>query len=1248
MLRWRLTGMAGLVVFLVVAALGAYAEDWPMWRFDAGRTAASPETLPDDLDVLWVRHFTPRRTAWQEPLNVERMPYDRCFEPVVTGNTMFVPFNDSDKLLAVDTDTGLTRWVFYTDGPVRLPPVATTDTVFFASDDGHLYCLDAATGEMRWRFRGGPADRRILGNERLVSTWPVRGGPVLKDDVVYFAASIWPMMGTFIYALDARTGDVVWRNDRTGADWINQPHRNPAFAGVAPQGALVATDDRLLIPGGRSVPACFDRHTGEYLYYRLDEDETHYGKTGGSFVCAGSGVFFNRHMGRTTTMYGIDDGVQRVAYVGDRPVLTETVFYASGPSVTAFRAENAIQASGTLDEAKLWEVEVDASADLIKAGDRLYAAGAEGITAIDLAADGSPKEAWSEQVEGGVERLLAAAGKLFAVTLDGRIMAFGERAGRPAHIKERPEKVDPSPRARATASDILAETGVDEGYALVYGVGKGRFLEALAASSDLAIIAVDPSVKKVEAARKRLDESGLYGTRVAVHEGDPLTFDSPPYMASLSVVDLDAARFAPTDEFLNRVFRPMRPYGGKLWLPLTGSRRDKFLGLVERSGLPGATAVVTKNGVVLSREGPLPGAGVWTHQYGDAANTAKSNDTLVRMPLGVLWFGGNNNEDVLPRHGHGPPEQVIGGRLFLEGMDQISARDVYTGRVLWKTRLGDLGTYDIYYDKTYPFQQHIPGANARGTNFVATADAVYVVQGAVCHVLDAATGERLREIALPGEQGGPVPEWGYIAIHADSILAGCNFAKFSDYLTEEERQPPGEKPKRWPFFRFDKTASRQLVVMDKQTGAVRWSMDARYGFIHNAIAIAGDTLFCLDKLPPYVEQAMARRAEPVPEAYRLLALDLRTGDTRWTTKENVFGTWLSYSEEHGVLLQATRPSGDMVRGEDGKRMIAYQAADGTVLWDVVRDYFNPPILHGDKIITHSRMYNLLTGEPILRTNPLTGESTPWTYERTKGCGYHIASEHLITFRSSAAAYYDLEADGGTGHFGGFKSGCTANLIAADGILNAPDYTRTCTCSYQNQTSLALIHMPDVEVWTTFPEVAADAPIQRIGINLGASGDRRADDGTLWLEYPVVGGDSPAVGITAEPGTSGWFQHHASFIEGGDLPWVGSSGADGLTALTVILRSPQARDERSYTVRLHFAEPEDRAPGERLFSVHLQGREVLPDFDIVEAAGGVRRTVVREFTDISVQDVLDIRLAADKIDGPGPVLCGVEAIADGAG
>ena len=96
-------------------------------------------------------------------------------------------------------------------------------------------------------------------------------------------------------------------------------------------------------------------------------------------------------------------------------------------------------------------------------------------------------------------------------------------------------------------------------------------------------------------------------------------------------------------------------------------------------------------------------------------------------------------------------------------------------------------------------------------------------------------------------------------------------------------------------------------------------------------------------------------------------------------------------------------------------------------------------MHNDRIITEHFAYNLLTGEQDQRTDPITNEIIPWTlHTLTKGCNYSIASEHILSFRSSTAAFFDLTDNGGTGHFGGFKSGCTSNLIAANGVLNAPE------------------------------------------------------------------------------------------------------------------------------------------------------------------------------------------------------------------
>ena len=110
------------------AVVNAY--DWPMWRYDAGRTAASPEELPKEMHLQWVRELAPPKPAW--PKSQDRLQFDASYEPVVAGQTLFVGSMVSDCVTAYDTQNGRERWRFYTDGPIRFAPIAYKDKLYVA------------------------------------------------------------------------------------------------------------------------------------------------------------------------------------------------------------------------------------------------------------------------------------------------------------------------------------------------------------------------------------------------------------------------------------------------------------------------------------------------------------------------------------------------------------------------------------------------------------------------------------------------------------------------------------------------------------------------------------------------------------------------------------------------------------------------------------------------------------------------------------------------------------------------------------------------------------------------------------------------------------------------------------------------------------------------------------------------------------------------------------------------------------
>jgi outer membrane protein assembly factor BamB len=742
------------------------------------------------------------------------------------------------------------------------------------------------------------------------------------------------------------------------------------------------------------------------------------------------------------------------------------------------------------------------------------------------------------------------------VTQQGGIHAFAA-SGSGQAISDLPT---PKP-ALADGEDVAQvakHLAVPKGWCVVFGADRPERLEAILAQTPLRIAAFCADETTCERLRRHFDAKGLYGTRLSVRVGEPGNPALPPHFAALVVCEGRSA-----DERTQAVAaRISRPYGGLVWVPTAALPSSKHL------IPPRFHAEPLGVGTLVTQSGALPGAADWTHLYGDLANKAKSDDQRVRLPLGLLWFGGNSHENVLPRHAHGPTELVVGGRLFVQGTHTVGARDVYTGMVFWQRDLGDLGTFGDYYDKTYDpdptnttyNQVHIPGANARGTNMVAAQDAIYLIRKQECLVLDPATGETTATFHLPPEQaGGKPPEWVYIGTTGRWLVAGADFVRFSPKPAPPKK---GEKPKApGAFNNYDHTSCRRLLVLDRHTGEVQWQRTAEHGFRHNAICVGNDTLFCLDTVPPPIADQYRRRGKPIPKG-TFLALDLARGTVRWQDGERAFGTWLSYSAKHGVVVQCGRASRDMLKGEPRDRMAVFQADSGKVVWDRKIPHGGPIMLHGDRIILpaptgQGGALHLMTGARLEEPHPITGEMRPWTYFRRYGCNSVIAAEHLLAFRSGAAGFCDLDSLAGTGNFGGFKSGCTTNLIAADGVLNAPDYTRTCTCSYQNQASLALVPMPDVEPWTAnaISYDTGTGQIRELGLNLGAPGDRRDADGVLWFDYPSVGGPSPALPVETSPERDrlASYQMHPSRMQG-DLPWVASSGLVGANTVRVRLRN----------------------------------------------------------------------------------------------
>ncbi len=227
-----------------VALFDISEKDWPTYRADNTRSAASRAAVPDKTEKIW--EFNPRGA---------NLPT----APTAAGGLVFLGGDDC-KVRALDAASGRLVWSFLAGGPLMQPPTLWQGRAYFGSGDGYIYALEAATGKLLWRFRAAPEERRIMVYGSLCSTWPVNSGILVEDGTAYAAAGIVDYDGTYVYALDAVTGKIKWQNNSTGH--LDKQIRK----GVCAQGILSVGQGRLWMPGGNVVsPASYDLATGKYL-----------------------------------------------------------------------------------------------------------------------------------------------------------------------------------------------------------------------------------------------------------------------------------------------------------------------------------------------------------------------------------------------------------------------------------------------------------------------------------------------------------------------------------------------------------------------------------------------------------------------------------------------------------------------------------------------------------------------------------------------------------------------------------------------------------------------------------------------------------------------------------------------------------------------------------------------------------------------------------------------------------------------
>lgn len=167
------------------------SDDWPTYRSDAMRSGRSATAIPASV-----------KRAWQAELG------GRLSSVVVAGDRLLVASIDAHLVYALDASTGRTVWTFSAGGRVDSPPTVHRGRVLFGSADGWVYCLRVTDGQLAWRFRAAPDDRRLVAQDQLESAWPVSGSVLVENDAVHLVAGRSAFLdgGMRLVRLDPQTG----------------------------------------------------------------------------------------------------------------------------------------------------------------------------------------------------------------------------------------------------------------------------------------------------------------------------------------------------------------------------------------------------------------------------------------------------------------------------------------------------------------------------------------------------------------------------------------------------------------------------------------------------------------------------------------------------------------------------------------------------------------------------------------------------------------------------------------------------------------------------------------------------------------------------------------------------------------------------------------------------------------------------------------------------------------------------------
>ena len=253
-------------IVLLSSAWVVFAEDWYRWR--------GPNLNGVSDAFNW-------RTEWpdDEPKIAWKASIGTGFSTVAVAQGLLYTMGNEDNLETVfcfDAGSGKTIWKhsyecpldpkFFEGGPTSTPTV-DGEVVYTLSRRGHLHCLEAVSGKIRW-------SKNIQEEtDAAIPSWGFSGAPLVHKDMLVIN------VGDAGIALEKTSGKVIWKSETTESGYST------------PYPYKVSADQWAVILGSAKSYVAVDIKTGKELWRH--RWLTRYGVNAADPIMNGNQVFIS-------------------------------------------------------------------------------------------------------------------------------------------------------------------------------------------------------------------------------------------------------------------------------------------------------------------------------------------------------------------------------------------------------------------------------------------------------------------------------------------------------------------------------------------------------------------------------------------------------------------------------------------------------------------------------------------------------------------------------------------------------------------------------------------------------------------------------------------------------------------------------------------------------------------------------------------------------------------------------------------